>query len=62
MSEREIIDELKQMNSTLGGILGVMKKPAKSDIMRVFEVAGAGVGILGIVSVADIIRKWIIGG
>jgi preprotein translocase subunit Sss1 len=59
---KEIIDELKHINSTLSGMLEVMKRPEKSKMLQVFEIAGAGVGILGIISVADIIRKWIIGG
>jgi len=59
---KEIVDELKLMNSTLSGILEVMKKPQKTKLMQVFEVAGAGVGVLGIISIADIIRKWFMGG
>ena len=59
---QEITDELKQINKTLCGILNVIEKPQKSKIMQVFELIGAGVGILGIVVVADIIRKWIMGG
>jgi len=58
---QEIIGELKCINNTLCGILEVMKKPEKSKIMQVFEVAGATVGVLGIISVAEIIRKWIMG-
>ena len=57
-----VIEELKRINSTLSGILEVMRKPEKTKIMQVFEVAGASVGILGIISIADIIRKWITGG
>jgi preprotein translocase subunit Sss1 len=59
---KEIIDELKQINGTLSGMLEVMKKPEKSKMLQVFEIAGAGVGVLGIISVADIIRRWIMGG
>jgi|TergutMp193P3_1026864.scaffolds.fasta_scaffold79547_2 preprotein translocase subunit Sss1 len=62
MQEQEIIGELKNINSTLSGILEVMKKPQKNKVMQVFEVAGAGVGVLGIITIADIIRKWITGG
>jgi preprotein translocase subunit Sss1 len=59
---KEISEELRQINITLAGILEVLRKPSKNKLMQVFEVAGAGVGILGIISIADIIRKWIIGG
>ena len=62
MQEQEIIGELKNINSTLSGILEVMKKPQKNKVLQVFEVAGAGVGVLGIITIADIIRKWITGG
>jgi len=58
----EIAEELKQINRTLFGILKVIEKPQKSKAMQVFEIIGAGVGILGIVVVADIIRNWIMGG
>jgi len=62
MQEQEIIGELKNINSTLSGMLEIMKKPQKNKVMQVFEVAGAGVGVLGIITIADIIRKWITGG
>ena len=58
----EIIEEMKLINISLSGILDTLKKPQKSRLMQVFEIAGAGVGILGIISIADIIRKWFIGG
>ena len=58
---QDITEELKQMNVTLCGILKAIEKPQKSKILQVFEIVGAGVGILGVVTVADIIRKWITG-
>ena len=58
----EVINELKIMNTNLFGILEVIKKPQKTKLMQVFEVAGAIVGVLGIISIADIIKKWFMGG
>ena len=43
---KEVIDELKNINSTLSGILEIMKRPEKSKMLQVFEIAGAGVGVL----------------
>jgi len=59
---QEIVDELKRINTTLSGMLESMTRSQKSRIMQVFEVAGAVVGVLGIISIADIIRRWVIGG
>ena len=59
---KEVIEELRLMNNTLGGILDVMKRPEKSKLMQLFEIAGACVGILGIISIIDIIKKWLVGG
>jgi len=59
---KEVIEELKRMNSILEGILATMKKPGKTKLMQIFEIAGACVGILGIISIADIIRKWFMEG
>jgi preprotein translocase subunit Sss1 len=56
----EIVEEIRHINKTLEGILAVMKRP-ENKIMQILEIAGAGVGILGIISIADIIRKWITG-
>ena len=59
---KEIIDELKEINYNIGGILEIMRKSQKTKLMKVLDSVGAGVGILGIIIVADVIRNWILGG
>jgi preprotein translocase subunit Sss1 len=57
----EIVKQLEHINETLEGMLEFMKKP-ESKFLKVLEVTGAGVSILGVLSVIDIIRTWITGG
>ena len=57
----KVIEELAAINKTLEGILEVMKKP-ESKFEKGLEYGGAGVGILGILSIVDIIRRWLLGG
>jgi preprotein translocase subunit Sss1 len=58
---QEVIGQLKEINLKLDTVISVLKKP-ENKMARVFELAAAGVGILGILGVADIIRTWILGG
>jgi hypothetical protein len=60
MMER-VIEKLDTINKTLEGILAVMKKP-ESKFEKGLEYGGAGVSVLGILSIIDLIRKWIMGG
>jgi hypothetical protein len=57
----EVVGQLKEINSKLDTIIGTMKRPG-SVIEKVLEYGGAGVSILGILSIIDIIRTWIFGG
>jgi energy-converting hydrogenase Eha subunit F len=57
----EVTGQLKEINSKLDTIISILKKP-ESKMARVFEIVAAGVGILGILSIIDIIRNWILGG
>jgi hypothetical protein len=59
---KEIVIELKNINKNLNEILEVLKIPQKTRIEKIFETTCASVGILGIITVADIIIKWITGG
>jgi preprotein translocase subunit Sss1 len=61
LNMEKIIEQLERMNKTLEGILDFMKKP-ESTINKVLEYGGAGVSILGILGIVDIIRNWIFGG
>jgi preprotein translocase subunit Sss1 len=57
----QVIEKLDTINKTLESILEVLKKP-ENKFEKVLEYGGAGVGILGILSIIDIIRAWIVGG
>jgi len=54
-------DTIKHISDTLDKILSVLLKPEKVGV-KALEIAGAVVSVLGILSIIDIIRKWIIGG
>jgi preprotein translocase subunit Sss1 len=57
----KVVEKLDTINKTLEGILEVMKRP-ESKFEKVLEYGGAGVSVLGILSIIDIIRTWIGGG
>jgi hypothetical protein len=57
----EIVGQLKEINLKLDSIITTIKKP-ENKMAGIFEFAAAGVGILGILSIIDIIRNWILGG
>ena len=59
--DSKIADQLERMNRTLEGMLEFMKKP-ESKLARIFDIAATGVGVLGILSIIDVIRNWILGG
>jgi hypothetical protein len=66
METREIMDEKeleewKRTNKILEDISNSIRAP-KTLLDKVLEYGGAGVGILGILSIIDIIRNWILGG
>ena len=57
----KVVEELKALNAKANTIIGLMVKP-ENKTARVFELVATGIGILGILSVIDIIRNWITGG
>jgi len=57
----QIVERLDNINNTLECMLGVMKKP-ESKVMTVLKYAGAVVGVLGILTIVELIRQWIMGG
>ena len=61
----EKLDEIKQafdkQNEIMQQILSIMPKPA-DKFTKALERILFTVGILGIVHVIDIVRKWILGG
>ena len=54
-------EKLDNINNTLEGIRRVLVMP-ENKVMTVLKYVGAVVGALGILSIAELIRQWIIGG
>jgi preprotein translocase subunit Sss1 len=59
---KEIVNELRNINKNLNEILKTLKIPQKTKTEKIFDITCAGVGILGIITIADIIINWITGG
>ena len=59
--ETEDRETVKHISETLDKILMLLSKPEKI-VVRVLEIGAAVVSVLGILSIIDIIRNWIIGG
>jgi hypothetical protein len=57
----KVLEQWERTNKILEDIRDAMKAP-KSLIERVLEYGGAGVSILGILSIIEIVRNWILGG
>jgi len=57
----QVVEKLDNINKTLEGILKILGTP-ESTIMVIFKYVGAGVGALGILSIVELIRQWIVGG
>ena len=56
----KIVERLDNINRTLESMLNVMKQP-ENKVMTVLKYAGAGVSALGFLSIAELVRQWIIG-
>jgi len=59
---KAVVDELKSINKNISEILELARKSRKTKIEQIFDNTCAFVGILGIITLIDIIMKWIIGG
>jgi len=59
--DEKALEQWIKTNKILEDISNTIKTP-KTMLERVLEYGGAGVGILGILSIIDIIRNWILGG
>jgi len=59
--DEKALEQWKKTNKILEDISNTIKTP-KTMLERILEYGGAGVGILGILSIIDIIRNWILGG
>jgi hypothetical protein len=56
----KIVEKLDNINKTLQGIQEILRTP-ENKVMTVFKYVGAGVSALGILSIAELIRQWIMG-
>ena len=61
MADNDILKHLDRIAEGIESISAVMNKP-ENKIKKALELAGYGITVLGAVSVAEIIRNWVIGG
>ena len=61
MADNDIIKHLDRIAEGIERISAEISKP-ENKIKKAMELAGYGITVLGAVSIADIIRNWIIGG
>ena len=54
-------EKLDNINNTLEGIRQILGTP-ENKVMTILKYVGAVVGVLGILTVVEIIRQWIMGG
>ena len=57
----QIIAKLEELNKKVAVIVDIMSKP-ESKSLKILEIIGNAVGIIGILAIVDIIRNWILGG
>jgi hypothetical protein len=57
----QVITELAELNKKVDVIIGIMKEP-ENKFLKLMEITGDAVGIIGILAIVDIIRNWILGG
>jgi hypothetical protein len=56
-----VVAELVKLNKKADVIIGIMQKPV-NKLYKIFEIAGSAVGIISILTIVELIRRWIIGG
>jgi len=59
--DEKALEQWNKTNKILEDISNSIKAP-KTMLEKILEYGGACVGILGILSIIDIIRNWILGG
>jgi len=57
----QIVTELERLNKKADVIIKVMLTPEKKYV-RIMEIVGNAVSIIGILAIVDLIRNWITGG
>jgi len=61
MNEKALFDRLENISGTLVSILAEIKKP-RNIVLRILDIAAAGIGVLGIINIAEQVMKWLAGG
>jgi len=61
MDEKVLFERLENISGTLEAILAEIKKP-RNIILRILDIAAAGIGVLGIINIAEQVMKWLSGG
>jgi hypothetical protein len=56
--EKEDRDTMRRISETLDAILAVLLKP-QNRFMRILDTMATGITIISIISIFDIIKKWI---
>jgi hypothetical protein len=57
----QIIAELEKLNRKADVIIGIMQAP-ENKFLKLMEITGNAVGIIGILAIVELIRNWIVGG
>ena len=57
----QVIRELTELNKKVDVIVDILKKP-ENKYLKLMEIVGNAVGIIGILAIVDIIKTWILGG
>jgi hypothetical protein len=53
----KVVDELAALNKKADRIIGIMEKP-ENKALKVIEVLGNIAGIVGLLTIIEIIRNW----
>jgi len=57
----QVIAELSGLNKKVDVIIGIMQTP-ENKLLKLMEIIGNAVGIIGILAIIELIRNWIVGG
>ena len=52
---------LEHISYAVDEILAVLKKQ-ENKLLRILDIAAAGMGVLGVLTIADTVVKWLTGG
>jgi len=56
-----VVAELEKLNKKADVIIGIMQTP-ENKVLKLMEIVGNGVSIIGILAIVELIRNWIVGG